>query len=176
MTADLIELIGKISSGALTEAGILRIADEASRAYADADAFLQANPDINFDDSFPIPLGEWLVVGNLPDTVLFQADDAADLLQHIIDSFGPDVPFNIKPKQLRKVDPLKALGRIDIQLASMNPDVGGYVLVDFSQPLDFAFQTVLVYGCDVARVLELAATVGINAQRTSTALKSAFDE
>src|SRR5690606_41756271 len=72
-----------------------------------SDLFLAANPDINYDDDFPIPLGEWVVVGSLPDTVLFQADSYDQLLQQIIDSFGPSVTFNIKPKQLLKVEPLK---------------------------------------------------------------------
>ena len=57
MKAALIELIGKISSGCLGDADIAKIADEAAQAYADPTAFLAANPDINYDDTFPIPLG-----------------------------------------------------------------------------------------------------------------------
>ncbi|WNW10921.1 hypothetical protein RRX38_07050 [Pseudomonas sp. DTU_2021_1001937_2_SI_NGA_ILE_001] len=163
MKASLLELISKISSGCMSEPDIERIADEAAQAYADPAGFLAANPDINYDDSFPIPLGEWVVVGSLPDTVLFQADSYMDLFAQIVASFGPSVPFNIKPKQLAKTEPLTALNRIQIQLGSMNKEMGGYVLMDFSQPLDDELQAVLVYGCDEQRVLELAAEVGIHA-------------
>jgi hypothetical protein len=56
MKTALAELIRLVSSGCLAEQEILRIADEAAQAYTDADAFLASNPDINYDDSFPIPL------------------------------------------------------------------------------------------------------------------------
>ncbi|MBP0940538.1 hypothetical protein V2J92_18655 [Pseudomonas alliivorans] len=167
----LAELIGKISSGCMGDEEILRVADEAAQAYADPQAFLTANPDINYDDSFPIPLGEWVVVGSLPETVLFQADTYADLFEQIVQSFGKDVTFNIKSKQLSKVEPLVALNRIQIQLSSMNKEMGGYTLVDFSEPLDDELQAVLVYGKDEARVLELAATAGIHAAPSLQALR-----
>ncbi|MEE5056376.1 hypothetical protein V2J84_22105 [Pseudomonas alliivorans] len=167
----LVELIGKISSGCMGDEEILRVADEAAQAYADPQAFLTANPDINYDDSFPIPLGEWVVVGSLPETVLFQADTYADLFEQIVQSFGKDVTFNIKSKQLSKVEPLVALNRIQIQLSSMNKEMGGYTLMDFSEPLDDELQAVLVYGKDEARVLELAATAGIHAAPSLQALR-----
>ncbi|MFK7698535.1 hypothetical protein [Pseudomonas caspiana] len=172
MKNQLIELIGKISSGCMGEQDIVRIADEAAQAYADPSAFLAANPDINYDDTFPIPLGEWVVVGSLPDTVLFQADTYMDLFAQIVDSFGKDVAFNIKPKQLAKVDALVALNRIQIQLGSMNKENGGYVLMNFSQPLDDELQAVLVYGDDQARVLELCAALNIHAAPALEALRS----
>ncbi|MBD8186906.1 hypothetical protein [Pseudomonas viridiflava] len=167
----LAELISKISSGCMGDDEVLRVADEAAQAYADPQAFLSANPDINYDDTFPIPLGEWVVVGSLPETVLFQADTYADLFEQIVQSFGKDVTFNIKPKQLTKVEPLVALNRIQIQLSSMNKEVGGYTLMDFSQPLDDELQAVLVYGNDEARVLELAAAAGIHAAPSLQALR-----
>lgn len=172
MKDTLIEFISKISSGCMGEDEIARIADEAAQAYADPDAFLAANPDINYDDTFPIPLGEWVVIGSLPETVLFQADTYMDLFEQIVQSFGKDVPFNIKPKQLAKVEALTALNRIQIQLSSMNKEMGGYVLMNLSQPLDDELQAVLVYGCDEARVLELAAKVGIHAAPSLQALKA----
>ncbi|KIQ27386.1 hypothetical protein [Pseudomonas viridiflava] len=167
----LAELISKISSGCMGDDEILRVADEAAQAYADPQAFLSANPDINYDDTFPIPLGEWVVVGSLPETVLFQADTYADLFEQIVQSFGKDVTFNIKSKQLTKVEPLVALNRIQIQLSSMNKEMGGYTLMDFSQPLDDELQAVLVYGNDEARVLELAAAAGIHAAPSLQALR-----
>ncbi|WP_449125469.1 hypothetical protein [Pseudomonas viridiflava] len=167
----LAELISKISSGCMGDDEVLRVADEAAQAYADPQAFLSANPDINYDDTFPIPLGEWVVVGSLPETVLFQADTYADLFEQIVQSFGKDVTFNIKPKQLTKVEPLVALNRIQIQLSSMNKEVGGYTLMDLSQPLDDELQAVLVYGNDEARVLELAAAAGIHAAPSLQALR-----
>ncbi|WP_449124137.1 hypothetical protein [Pseudomonas viridiflava] len=167
----LAELISKISSGCMGDDEVLRVADEAAQAYADPQAFLSANPDINYDDTFPIPLGEWVVVGSLPETVLFQADTYADLFEQIVQSFGKDVTFNIKSKQLTKVEPLVALNRIQIQLSSMNKEMGGYTLMDFSQPLDDELQTVLVYGSDEARVLELAAAAGIHAAPSLQALR-----
>ena len=174
MKTALVELISKISSGCMGDDEVARIADEAAQAYADADTFLAANPDINYDDTFPIPLGEWIVVGSLPETVLFQADTYMDLFAQIVASFGPGVAFNIKPKQLAKVEALTALNRIQIQLSSMNPENGGYVLMNFSQLLDDEIQAVLVYGNDVPRVLELCAEVGINAAPSLEALRVAI--
>jgi len=173
MKNQLIELIGKISSGCMAEEDVTHIADEAAQAYADSQAFLTANPDINYDDSFPIPLGEWVVVGSLPDTVLFQADSYMDLFAQIVESFGEGVTFNIKPKQLARIESLTALNRIQIQLSSMNKEKGGYVLMNFSQPLDDELQAVLVYGQDQERVLELCAAVGITAAPSLEALRVA---
>lgn len=171
MKDQLAELIGKISSGCMLEQDVQRIAEEAAQAYADAPAFLAANPDINYDDSFPIALGEWVVVGSLPDTVLFQAETYADLLQQIIDSFGPTVTFNIKPKQLKGVEPLTALNRIQVQMGAMSKDRGGYTLVNFSQLLDDPLQVVLVFGEDLARVIELATALNIKAEPALDALR-----
>ena len=174
MKTTLVELISKISSGCMGDDEIATIADEAAQAYADQDAFLAANPDINYDDSFPIPLGEWMVVGSLPETVLFQADSYEALFQQIVESFGPEVSFVLKPKQLAKVEPLKALNRIQVQLASLSPETKGYVLLDFSEPLDDALQAVLVYSSDVQRVMALAVEVGIYAAPAYDALKAAL--
>ncbi|MDE1164185.1 MAG: hypothetical protein PW845_02100 [Pseudomonas sp.] len=173
MKTQLIELITKISSGCMAQDEIERVAGEAAQAYADPGAFLAANPDINYDDTFPIPLGEWVVVGSLPETVLFQADTYPDLLQQITDSFGPAVTFNIKPKQLAKTEPLTALNRIQVQLGSMSKEDGGYVLVNFSQLLDDEMQAVLVFGNDLPRVLELCAGLNIAAAPSLEALKVA---
>ena len=174
MKAQLLELITLISSGCMTDEEIARIADEAAQAYADPQAFLAANPDINYDDSFPIPLGEWVVVGSLPDTVLFQADSYADLFAQIVASFGPGVDFNLKPKQLNKTEALTALNRIQVQMSSLNKENGGYTLMNFSQLLDDDLQMVLVYGNDVERVQQLAAEVGIAAAPALEALKVAL--
>ena len=88
MKTALVELISKISSGCLSDDDIAKIADEAAQAYADPAAFLAANPDINYDDTFPITLGEWVVIGSLPETVVFQADTYMDLFEQIVASFG----------------------------------------------------------------------------------------
>ncbi len=174
MKAALVELISKISSGCMSDDEILKVADEAAQAYADPEAFLTANPDINYDDTFPIPLGEWVVVGSLPETVLFQADTYVDLFAQIVASFGPGVDFNIKPKQLAKTEALTALNRIQVQMGSMNKENGGYTLMNFSQLLDDELQVVLVYGNDIPRVLELCAEVGIAAAPSLEALKVAI--
>ncbi|MBK5411878.1 hypothetical protein JFU58_25530 [Pseudomonas sp. TH34] len=173
MKTALVELISKISSGCMSEPEIAKVADEAAQAYADPEAFLAANPDINYDDTFPIPLGEWIVVGSLPETVLFQADTYLDLFAQIVASFGPGVAFNLKPKQLAKTEALTALNRIQIQMSALNPENGGYVLMNFSQLLDDEIQTVLVYGNDVPRVLELCAEVGIKGEPSLEALRVA---
>ncbi|MBC3303162.1 hypothetical protein H0Z09_18725 [Pseudomonas sp. SWRI18] len=173
MKTALVELISKISAGVMSEDEVARIADEAAQAYADPAAFLAANPDINYDDTFPIALGEWIVVGSLPDTVLFQADTYGDLFAQIVASFGPGVAFNLKPKQLAKTEPLTALNRIQIQMSALSAQDGGYVLLDFSQPLDDEIQAVLVYGNDVPRVLALCAEVGIKGEPSLEALKIA---
>ncbi|AZF54185.1 hypothetical protein C4J85_3717 [Pseudomonas sp. R4-34-07] len=173
MKTALVELISKISAGVMAEDEVARIADEAAQAYADPAAFLAANPDINYDDTFPIPLGEWVVIGSLPDTVLFQADSYADLFAQIVASFGPGVAFNLKPKQLAKTEDLTALNRIQIQMSALSPEDGGYVLLNFSQLLDDEIQAVLVFGNDLPRVLELCAEVGIQAEPSLEALKIA---
>ncbi|KAA0947466.1 hypothetical protein FQ186_04925 [Pseudomonas sp. ANT_H14] len=173
MKTALVELINKISSGCMSETEIVKVADEAAQAFADPEAFLTANPDINYDDTFPMPLGEWIVVGSLPDTVLFQADTYQDLFAQIVASFGPGVAFNLKSKQLAKTEALTALNRIQIQMSAMNPENGGYVLMNFSQLLDDEIQIVLVYGNDVPRVLELCAQVGIKGEPSLEALRVA---
>ncbi|NWA46063.1 hypothetical protein HX871_04875 [Pseudomonas reactans] len=173
MKTALVELISKISAGVMSEDEVARIADEAAQAYADPVAFMAANPDINYDDSFPIPLGEWVVVGSLPETVLFQADTYGDLFAQIVASFGPGVAFNLKPKQLAKTEDLTALNRIQIQMSALSPEDGGYVLLNFSQLLDDEIQAVLVYGNDLPRVLELCAEVGIKGEPSLEALKIA---
>lgn len=173
MNTTLVELIGKISSGCMIAQDIERIAAEAAAAYDDPAAFLAANPDINYDDSFPIPLGEWIIVGSLPDTVLFQADSYADLFAQIVASFGPSVPFNLKPKQLAKTEALTALNRIQVQMGAMAKEDGGYVLLNFSQPLDDELQMVLVFANDLPRVLQLCAEAGISAAPALEALKVA---
>ena len=162
MKEPLAELIRLISSGCMSEDEINRLADEAAQAYADPQAFLQANPDIIYDDDFPIPLGEWMIVGSLPDTVLFQADDYQALFEQIVGSFGPDVNF--------------ALNRIQTQLSSLYPEKGGYVLVDFSEPLDDELQAVLVYTCDIERVMALAVEVGIYAAPALAALQAESED
>lgn len=173
MKTALVELISKISAGVMGEDEVARIADEAAQAYADPVAFLAANPDINYDDTFPIPLGEWVVVGSLPDTVLFQADSYGDLFAQIVASFGPGVAFNLKPKQLAKTEDLTALNRIQIQMSALSPEDGGYVLLNFSQPLDDEIQAVLVYGNDLSRVVELCTEVGIKGEPSLEALRIA---
>ena len=174
MKTALVELISKISAGVMGEDEVARIATEAAQAYADPAAFLAANPDINYDDTFPIPLGEWVVVGSLPDTVLFQADTYGDLFAQIVASFGPGVAFNLKPKQLAKTEDLTALNRIQIQMSALSPEDGGYVLLDFSQLLDDEIQAVLVYGNDLPRVVELCAEVGIKGEPSLEALRIAL--
>jgi hypothetical protein len=173
MQTALVELISKISAGVMGEDEVARIAAEAAQAYADPQGFLAANPDINYDDTFPMPLGEWVVVGSLPDTVLFQADTYGDLFAQIVASFGPGVAFNLKPKQLAKTEDLTALNRIQIQMSALSPEDGGYVLLNFSQLLDDEIQAVLVYGNDLPRVLELCAEVGIKAEPSLEALRVA---
>jgi hypothetical protein len=169
----LVELIRKISAGVMGDDEVAHIAEEAAQAYADPVAFLAANPDINYDDTFSIPLGEWVVVGSLPDTVLFQADTYGDLFAQIVASFGPGVAFNLKPKQLAKTEALTALNRIQIQMSALSPEDGGYLLLNFSQPLDDEIQAVLVYGNDLPRVLELCAEVGIKGEPSLEALRVA---
>jgi hypothetical protein len=173
MQTALVELISKISAGVMGEDEVARIAAEAAQAYADPQGFLAANPDINYDDTFPMPLGEWVVVGSLPDTVLFQADTYGDLFAQIVASFGPGVAFNLKPKQLAKTEDLTALNRIQIQMSALSPEDGGYVLLNFSQLLDDEIQAVLVYGNDLPRVLELCAEVSIKAEPSLEALRVA---
>jgi hypothetical protein len=82
------------------------------------------------------------------------------------------VTFILKAKQLAKTEPLKALNRIQVQLSSLYPEKGGYVLLDFSEPLDDELQAVLVYTCDVERALQLAVEIGIYAAPALEALRA----
>ncbi|MFG0496479.1 hypothetical protein ACF8MH_03990 [Pseudomonas sp. YQ_13] len=173
MKTQLLEFISLIGAGCMREADIERIADEAAQAYADPVAFLAANPDINYDDTFPIPLGEWVVLGSLPDTVVFQADSYQELFQQISDSFDNSVPFTLKPKQLARTEPLTALNRIQVQMGALNKEAGGYVLLNFSQLLDDEMQMVMVGQQDLARVMELGAALGIKVEPALEALKVA---
>ena len=176
MKEQLVELLTLISSGCMGAEEIGQIADEAAQAYADPQAFLAANPDINYDDSFPIPLGEWVVVGSLPDIVLFQADSYMELFENIRASFDNSVNFVLQPKQLQKADALTALNRIQVQLSALYPEKGGYVLLDFSEPLDDELQAVLVYRGDLERVMQLCVEVGIPAAPSYESLKNAEQE
>ncbi|MFZ5956169.1 hypothetical protein ACOXVJ_01485 [Pseudomonas knackmussii] len=176
MKEQLAELLTLISSGCMGEEEIGQIADEAAQAYADPQAFLAANPDINYDDSFPIPLGEWVVVGSLPDIVLFQADSYMELFENIRASFDKSVNFVLQPKQLQKADALTALNRIQVQLSALYPEKGGYVLLDFSEPLDDELQAVLVYRNDLERVMQLCVEIGIPAEPAYESLKNAERE
>ena len=76
----------------------------------------------------------------------------------------------------KKVEPLKALNRIQVQLGSLSKETQGYVLVDFSEPLDDELQAVLVYTTDLPRVLELAVEIGIYAAPAYETLKAAQAE
>lgn len=176
MKEQLVELLTLISSGCMGAEEIGQIADEAAQAYADPQAFLAANPDINYDDSFPIPLGEWVVVGSLPDIVLFQADSYMELFESIRASFDKSVNFVLQPKQLQKVDALTALNRIQVQLGALYPEQGGYVLLDFSEPLDDELQSVLVYRNDLSRVMQLCVEVGIPAAPALERLQQAAQD
>lgn len=170
----LVELITLISSGCMSAEDIERVATEAAHAHADAAAFLVANPDINYDEGFPIPLWQWVVLGSLPDTVFFQADTYMALFEQINASFGPDVGIHLKPKQLARTEPLAALNRIQTQLGALSRDRGGYVLVNVGERLDFDLQAVLVYGQDLPRVLALCNELGMAAAASLEALRVAL--
>ncbi|MGV2837516.1 hypothetical protein ACNPOQ_27665, partial [Pseudomonas shirazensis] len=80
-------------------------------------------------------LGEWIVLGSLPETVVFIGDSYQELFQAISESFDSSVALNLKPKQLAKTEALTALNRIQVQMAALNKEAGGYVLLNFSQLL-----------------------------------------
>ncbi|MCA4127496.1 hypothetical protein LDY98_14535, partial [Pseudomonas aeruginosa] len=111
MKETLNELITLISTGCMGAEEIRRIADEAAQAYADPAGFLAANPDINYDDSFPIPLGEWVVVGSLPDIVLFQADTYAELFATSLPKEATIRANNVQQHLLGDAERQRALGR-----------------------------------------------------------------
>lgn len=173
MEQQLLEFIRLIGAGCMRDADMQRIADEAAQAYADPAAFLAANPDINYDDSFPIPLGEWVVLGSLPDTVLFQANTYEGLFQAITESFDRSIAFTLKPKQLARTEPLTALNRIQVQMSALNKEAGGYVLLNFSQLLDDELQVVMVGQHDLARVVELGDALSIRVEPALQALRNA---
>ena len=61
-------------------------------------------------------------------------------------------------------------------MSALYPEKGGYVLVDFSEPLDDELQMVLVYTADLPRVLELAVEVGIYAAPAYESLLAAAED
>ena len=75
---------------------------------------------------------------------------------------------------MQKIEPLKALNRIQVQLSALYPEKKGYVLVDFSEPLDDEYQAVLVYSCDLPEVMRLAVEVGIYAAPAYESLRAAL--
>lgn len=163
MKEQLVELVTLISSGSLGDDDIRRIAGEAALAYADPQAFRAANPDDDLEDGLSIPLGERVLLGSLPDSVLFQAKQADELFQQVLDSFGSEAPCTLKAEDLTHIDVLTALERIQVQLSSLYPETEGYELVDFGEALEQALQMVLVYTRDLPRVLELSGALGIYA-------------
>lgn len=163
MKEQLVELITLISSGSLGDEDIRRIAGEAALAYADPQAFRAANPDVDREDDLPITLGERVLLGSLPDSVLLQAKQADELFQQVLDTFGAESPCTLKAGDLAEVDLLTALERIQVELSSLYPQTEGYELVDFGEPLEQPLQMVLVYTRDLPRVLELSAVLGIYA-------------
>lgn len=163
MKEQLVELVTLISSGSLDDTDIQRIADEAARAWTDPQAYLAANPDTGYESGCPVPPGEWVLIGNLPDSVLFQAKQADELLQQVLDSFGPLESVPLTPGELAGVDLLTALQRIQVQLSELYPQTEGYELVDFGEPLDGGLQMALIYTRDLQRVLALATEIGIYA-------------
>lgn len=163
MKEQLVELITLISSGSMRDEDIQRIAGEAAQAYADPQAFLAANPGAGYEDSLPIPPGEWVLVSSLPDNVLLQAQQADELLRQIAASFGSQSALALTAAELAGVDLLQALQRIQMELSSLYPKAEGYELVDFSEPLDSELQMVLIYTRDLPRVLELSMDLGIYA-------------
>ncbi|SFQ26971.1 hypothetical protein SAMN05216229_11529 [Geopseudomonas sagittaria] len=163
MKEQLVELITLISSGSLGDEDIRRIAGEATLAYADPQAFRAANPDVDREDDLPITLGERVLLGSLPDSVLLQAKQADELFQQVLDTFGAESPCTLKAGDLAEVDLLTALERIQVELSSLYPQTEGYELVDFGEPLEQPLQMVLVYTRDLPRVLELSGALGIYA-------------
>lgn len=163
MKERLVELITLISSGSMRDEDIQRIADEAARAYADPQAFLAANPGIDHEPGSPVPLGESVLIGGLPDGVLLQAKGADELLRQITATFGAESALHLKADELASAELLDALKRIQMELSSLNPDAGGYELLDFSEPLETELQMVLIYTRDLPRVMELTMDLGIYA-------------
>lgn len=163
MRAQLVELVTLISSGSLDDTDIRRIADEAAHAAADPQAYLAANPDGGYEDGGPLPLWQSVLLGNLPDNVLFQANQADELFQQVLDSFGAPTELPLKVESLAGVELLDALRRIQIQLSELYPQTEGYELLDFGEPLETELQMVLIYTRDLPRVLELAMALDIYA-------------
>ncbi|MFC3608705.1 hypothetical protein [Stutzerimonas tarimensis] len=165
MKQQLVELITLISSGALDERDIERIADEAALAYADPQAYLASHLGNGYEEGSRQSLGEWVLLDNLPDNVLFQAQQADELYRKIINSFGPEQPANLAlpPEALTGLELLDALERIHAQLSALYPKTDGYELVEFGEPLEEGLQMVLIYTRDLPRLQALAVETGIYA-------------
>ena len=104
------------------------IATEAAQAYADADAFLAANPDINYDDSFPIPLGEWVVVGSLPGALSGQAayTDIGRARTEVFDGIAASLEYAREvgmPLAIEPLHPMQAAERACINTLEQALDI-----------------------------------------------------
>lgn len=176
MKQQLAELIGLLSSGALEETDIATIVDQVMAAVDAPDTFLANNPDIYFEEDFPLPLWEWVLLNELPAEVLFNADNLVDLYQQLMESFGDDAGFELQPDQLDEEDPLLALEQIQNQIQQFGLDHGGYTLIDFSQSLGDDIQVAMVYAQDLPRIQQLCDELGIYVAASDEALRDLLDE
>ncbi len=165
MKAQLMELLTLISSGSLAEDDIERIAEEANKAFSDPEGYLAMHPNCGYEEGGRPSLGEWVLLANLPDSVLFQARQADELYQQVVDSFGeqPSATLELTPADLAGLELVPALERIQAQLSVLYPQTDGYELVEFGEPLEDGLQMVLIFTRDLPRLQALAAELGIYA-------------
>lgn len=176
MQQQLTELVTLLSSGALEDEDVTTIVNQVLAAAEDGEGFLAANPDIYYEDDFPLPLWEWVLVNELPLEVLFVAPSLDELYPQLLEAFGEDTEAGLTVEQIMACDDaLQALELIQAQLAQFNAENGGYILVDFSQSLTDEMMVAMVYRNDLPRLQELCDELGIYIAPSDDALRELLE-
>lgn len=151
------ELFDIIVDGSLDADDISAMSLEVSKAHADAAAYLQADSESKYQDGYPLPLWEWVLLEQLEGDLLFHASQVDALYAQIVDAFGED-ELDLSVADLAGLDDAAALAKVQDELAPT------YTLVDFSVSVAGEKQLVLVRSAKLERFFELCAALGIKAR------------
>ncbi|WP_410499295.1 hypothetical protein [Chitinibacter sp. S2-10] len=150
------ELFEIIADGSLDAEDIAAMSAEVIKAHADPAAYLQADTGSQYQESYPLPLWEWVLLEQLEGGLIFHATTIDALYAQIVDAFGDD-ELDLTVADLAGLDAVVALSKVQEELAPT------YSVVDFSQSVADEKQVVLVRTAKLARFLELSAALGIHA-------------
>ncbi|WP_157669446.1 hypothetical protein [Chitinibacter sp. GC72] len=150
------ELFEIIADGSLDAEDIAAMSDEVLKAHADAAAYLLDDAESQYQQSYPLPLWEWVLLEQLEGGLIFHAPHIDALYAQIVDAFGDD-ELDLAVADLAGLDAAAALAKVQDELAPT------YSVVDFSKSVAGEKQVVLVRTAKLARFLELSAALGLQA-------------